>query len=132
MLINAKEEIILKHVNDDRTIDWMGVAGENNNVHDHWVDFLGHEVIWDFSRAEGDHIEIVGHTVDLYQIEYIDTNGDQVLDATVLHLRSNQGKNGGAHHLDPLGTVTVFGDLVTRADITEDAGPAYGIVRTSR
>ena len=36
----------------DGTINWgmNGVAGENDNVHDHWVDGIGHDVIWDFSR----------------------------------------------------------------------------------
>ena len=58
VLINAKPEKILDHVMDNGMIHWHGVAGENNNVHDHWVDRLGNEVIWDFNRAEGDHIEV--------------------------------------------------------------------------
>ena len=49
VLINAKERIIREHVRDDGTIDWMGVAGENTYVHDHWVDGIGNDVIWDFS-----------------------------------------------------------------------------------
>ena len=40
-LINAKEEIIRKHTGDDGNIDWAGVAGKNNNAHDHWVDGIG-------------------------------------------------------------------------------------------
>jgi hypothetical protein len=32
ILVNAKRNIILKHVNDDRTIDWHGVTGENNRL----------------------------------------------------------------------------------------------------
>ena len=79
VLINAKPEKILDHVMDNGMIHWHGVAGENNNVHDHWVDRLGNEVIWDFNRAEGDHIEVIGHTVDVHEIEHIDTNADNVL-----------------------------------------------------
>ena len=127
VLINAKPEKILDHVMDNGMIHWHGVAGENANVHDHWVDRLGNEVVWDFNRAEGDRIEVVGHTVDVYDIEHIDTNSDNVLDATVLHIQSNQG-NAGAHNKDQLGTITVFGDLVLESDLTVDAQPAYGIV----
>ena len=53
--INAKRDIILEHVNDDRTIDWAGVAGENNELHDHWVDSFGIDVIADY-RADEDTI----------------------------------------------------------------------------
>ena len=110
-------------------IHWHGVAGENNRVHDHWVDRLGHEIIEDFNRAEGDRIEVVGHTVDVYHLEHIDTDNDGVLDASVLHVQSNQG-NAGAHNKDKLGTITVFGDLVVESDYTVDSAPAYGIVNT--
>ncbi|MEM7311906.1 MAG: LamG-like jellyroll fold domain-containing protein [Planctomycetota bacterium] len=127
VLINAKEDIILEHVMDNGMIHWHGVAGENDRVHDHWVDRLGNEVIWDFSRAEGDKIEVVGHTVDVYALEHIDSDGDGMLDASVLYVQSNQG-NAGAHNKDQLGTITVFGDLVMESDITVDAAPAYGIV----
>lgn len=40
MVVNAKDEIIAKHVNADGTIDWVGVTGESINVHDHWIDGL--------------------------------------------------------------------------------------------
>ena len=131
VLINAKPEKILKHTMDNGMIHWHGVAGENNQVHDHWVDRLGNEVIWDFNRAEGDKIEVVGHTVDVYDLQHIDTDGDNVLDASVLYIQSNQG-NAGAHNKDKLGTITVFGDLVMESDFTVDAGPAYGIVDNIR
>ncbi len=128
-VINAKEEIINKHVNDDRTIDWMGVAGENQNVHDHWVDRLGNDVITDFDREEGDRITIEGHTTEVSDITITDVDGDGDLD-TVLQLRSNQGANGGAHNLDLLGTITVLDNELTESDFTVDAGVAYGIVET--
>ena len=126
-LINAKEHILLKHVMDNGMIHWHGVAGENEFVHDHWVDRLGDEVIEDFNRAEGDKIEIVGHTADVYDHQHIDTDGDGVVDASVIFVQSNQG-NAGAHNKDKLGTITVFGDLVLRSDYTVDSKPAYGIV----
>jgi Ca2+-binding RTX toxin-like protein len=129
ILVNAKRNIILKHVNDDRTIDWMGVTGENNLVHDHWVDRIGDEVILDFNRAQGDMIEVVGHTVDVYKIEHRDHDGDGVLDSSILFVQSNQGA-AGAHNKDKLGTITVFGDLVTYADLMVHAHEVYGIVET--
>ena len=129
VLINAKEEFLLEHTMDNRMIHWHGVAGENDRVHDHWVDRLGHEIIEDFSRSEGDRIEVVGHTVDVYHLEHIDTDADGILDASVLYVQSNQG-NAGAHNKDQLGTITVFGDLVLESDYYVDDGPAYGIVST--
>jgi Ca2+-binding RTX toxin-like protein len=47
--VNAKDEIVAKHVNDDGTIDWVLVTGENNATHDHWVDGFGNDVIRDFN-----------------------------------------------------------------------------------
>ena len=73
--INAKADIIAKHTDDDGRIDWAGVAGENDNVHDHWIDAFGTEVIADFDKEEGDRILIYGHTVDP-EISYADVDGD--------------------------------------------------------
>ena len=86
----------------------MGVTGENNLVHDHWVDSIGNDTITDFNKAEGDTLKISGHTVEVNQIEIKDADGDGAADDTVLHLRSNQGAGGGAHNLDLLGTITVL------------------------
>ena len=132
-LINAKRDIILKHVNDDGTINWgmNGVAGENDEVHDHWVERIGDEVIWDFSRAEGDKIRIEGHTTEVYKLEHLDSDGDGILDSSKLHIWSNQGNGGGAHNKDLLGTITVFGDLVTKSDYSVKKTD-YGIVETIR
>src|SRR4030095_7625506 len=44
-MVNAKDEIVAKHVNADGTIDWVGVTGENNAVHDHWGDACGKHTI---------------------------------------------------------------------------------------
>ncbi|MEL6109864.1 MAG: LamG-like jellyroll fold domain-containing protein, partial [Planctomycetota bacterium] len=128
-LINAKRDIILKHVRDDRTIHWHGVAGENNDVHDHWAERFGNEVIEDFNREEGDHIEIVGHTIDVERVRHVDLNGDGVIESTVIYVQSNQG-NAGAHNRDKLGTITALNALLTRSDYTVNAAPAYGIVDT--
>ena len=128
-LINGKEDIINRHVNDDRTIDWMGVAGENNNVHDHWVDGIGNDTITDFNRDEGDRITIEGHTTEVSSVEIRDVDGDGDNDS-VLQLRSNQGNGGGAHNLDLLGTITVLDTEITDADYSVNAGVAYGIVDT--
>jgi len=129
ILINAKERILFKHVNDDGTIDWKGVTGENNLVHDHWVDRIGDELIYDFNRDEGDKIEIVGHTSDVYDLTHEDLDGDGVLDASVLWIQSNQG-NAGAHNKDKLGRIFVLGDLVRESDYTVHAHANLGIVET--
>ena len=67
-LINAKERYIEEHTRDDGTINWHGVAGENDKIHDHWVDVIGNDVVQDFSRAEGDRLVIEGHTTEIGSI----------------------------------------------------------------
>jgi Ca2+-binding RTX toxin-like protein len=116
-MVNAKDEIVAKHVNDDGTIDWVGVTGENNDVHDHWVDGFGNDVIRDFNRAQGDKIEISAHTAEVQSIVYKDSNGDGKNDYSVITVISQQG-DAGAHDEDLLGTITVYGNLVKQSDIT--------------
>lgn len=128
LLINGKERYIREHTKADGTINWHGVAGENDKLHDHWVDVIGNDVILDYSKEEGDKIVIEGHTTEIYEITYGDSNGDGVLDHSIIHLYSDQGANGGAHQYDKLGTITVYGDLVQEGDIEQNAAPAYGIV----
>ncbi len=131
-LINAKKDIILEHVNDDRTIDWMGVAGENTYIHDHWVDGIGIDVIGDYN-ADEDTISIKGHTTQI-KVDYhtIDTDGDGVDDDAVslITLYSQQGNGGGAHDEDHIGYVVVHGDRVEEDDVETDANVAYGISET--
>jgi Ca2+-binding RTX toxin-like protein len=115
-MVNAKDEIVAKHVNADGTIDWNGVTGENGAVHDHWVDGFGNDVIRDFNRAQGDKIEISAHTAEVKSIEYKDSNGDGKNDYSVITVISQQG-NAGAHDEDLLGTITVYGNLVKQSDI---------------
>ena len=108
-LLNAKPEIIEKHVDADGRIDWQGIAGENDNRHDHWVDSLGEDTIIDFSGqgGDGDQINITGHTAAAMVIE--ESEGQ-----VVLGVYSDQGADGsrgnGAHDLDILGTITVNHD----------------------
>jgi Ca2+-binding RTX toxin-like protein len=124
-LLNAPDEIIAKHVNADGTIDWAGVTGENTNVHDHWIDGFGNDVIRDFNRSQGDKIEIAAHTAEVQSIEHRDSNGDGRNDYSVITVISQQGA-AGAHDEDLLGTITVYGNLVKASDITTDAGVTYG------
>ncbi|WP_420414759.1 LamG-like jellyroll fold domain-containing protein [Roseibium sp.] len=129
-LINAKQRYIEEHTQDDGTIRWHGVAGENDKLHDHWVDMIGNDVITDFNRGEGDRIIIEGHTTKIRSISYGDANSDGVMDHSVIQLYSDQGRGGGAHHMDELGTITVYGDLVRLTDISTTSRPAYGIVES--
>ncbi|MDA8585804.1 hypothetical protein N9L47_05965 [Rhodobacteraceae bacterium] len=132
-LINAKKDIIAEHTNDDGTIRWHGVAGENTYIHDHWVDGIGVDVVADFNKAEGDTISVIGHTTEI-EVDYhtIDTNGDGIDDDAVslITLYSQQGNGGGAHDEDYLGYIVVHGDRVEEDDIETDAGAHYGIVDT--
>ena len=131
-LINAKKDILVEHTNDDRTIDWMGVAGENRYIHDHWVDGFGIDVIADFN-AEEDRISVIGHTTQI-EVDYdtVDTDGDGVDDdmVSVITAYSQQGNGGGAHDEDYLGYIVVYGDKVTEDMVETNAGAHYGIVDT--
>jgi Ca2+-binding RTX toxin-like protein len=114
--VNAKDEIVQKHAAADGTIDWVGVTGENNNVHDHWVDGFGNDTITDFNRRQGDKIEISGHTAEVKSIKYVDSNHDGRTDYSLVTVISQQG-NAGAHDEDLLGTIKVYGDKVKASDI---------------
>ncbi len=115
-MVNAKDEIVAKHVNADGTIDWVGVTGENGAVHDHWVDGFGNDTITDFNRAQGDKIEISAHTAEVKSIKYVDANHDGRTDYSLITVISQQG-NAGAHDEDLLGTIKVYGDKVKMSDI---------------
>ena len=126
--INAKLEIIQKHTRWDGSINWAGVAGENNELHDHWVDAFGIEVIADYVKAD-DQIAVIGHTANIGSIEYRDIDGDGH-DESIITVISKQHGGGGAHDQDYLGQIIVFGDLVFEEDIITNAGVTYGIVET--
>jgi hypothetical protein len=123
--LNARPEIAAAHADEDGRVDWQGVAGENNNVHDHWVDAIGDDVITGFRFVDSDRIEIAGHTVEVSEVEAVEGVGDAP-GHTVIHLISQQGDGGGAHDEDALGTITVYGDPVTEGDLSVDSGVYYG------
>lgn len=127
--INAKQEIIDKHTMDNGKIHWHGVAGENNNDHDHWVDSIGNDTIWDYSEAEGDKIKVVGHTIGIGEIIYEDTDGDGDLESIIVLVSDQGGNNAGAHDQDIVGTITVHGDLVTADDVQTNPGSHVGVVK---
>ena len=132
LLINAKEEIIEEHTRSDGSVNWRRVTGENDNVHDHWIEGIGNDVILDFSKQDGDRIDIRGHTVEIASITYGEDDGG---DFSLIALRSQQGDGGaggantatGAHDEDALGTIKVYGDLVNEDDITLKTNVHYGI-----
>lgn len=125
--IDAKQEIIDKYTDANTgRVDWAGVTGENNNVHDHWVESIGDDIITDFRKRQGDKIAIEGHTVEVTSVEQIDANGDGKRDYTLITLISQQGA-AGAHDEDQLGTIKVFGDMVTMDDIYVHAHPNFGV-----
>src|SRR5712664_987266 len=124
-LVNAKDEIVAKHVNADGTIDWHGVTGENNAVHDHWVDGFGNDVITDFNRKQGDKIEISAHTAEVKSIEHLDSNGDGRADYSLITVISQHGAAGG-HDEGLLGTITVYGNVVKESEIKTDGMSVYG------
>ncbi|MEM9432361.1 MAG: LamG-like jellyroll fold domain-containing protein [Pseudomonadota bacterium] len=123
--LNAKADIIAQHINADGSINWAGVAGENNELHDHWVDSFGIDIIADFDASE-DSIAVIGHTANVY-VEHADVMGDDALESIVTVV-SNQHGGGGAHAMDLIGQVIVHGDLVEKDDIQTDANVTYGIV----
>lgn len=132
LLLNAKDDILDAYTRADGSVNWRGVAGENDNVHDHWVEGIGNDVILDFSDQDGDSINIQGHTVEIASITY---GADSLGDFSMIALRSQQGNGGaggtntatGAHDEDPLGTIKVYGDKVTKQDITVKANVFFGI-----
>ena len=112
LLINASKDIVDKHTNASTgVIDWgmNGVAGENDNYHDHWVDGIGIDTITDFSGngGENDQILIQGHTVRALLLSNSDNEA-------LIGVYSDQGADGergnGAHDFDVLGLIKVNHD----------------------
>ena len=124
LLLDAKDEILEKHTRDDGSIAWRKVAGENDNVLDHWVAGIGNDTILDFSKQDGDKIDIRGHTVEIASLTYGEDAGG---DFSLITLRSQQGAGGGAHDEDPLGSIKIYGDRVEKSDIKVKANVFYGV-----
>jgi Ca2+-binding RTX toxin-like protein len=142
--MSAPRAIAEKHADANGVNDWKGVMPENAKPHDHWVESIGMDTITDFSRAEYDLIMLTGHTVDC-TIEHVDEDGDGVFDFSLIHVFSNQKdymvEERGmdpvvaetalfAHHLDSLGTIKVYGDLLTDDDVSTDWAANYGSYET--
>lgn len=105
------------------------MTGENGNIHDHWVEGIGTDTIYDFSKAQGDKIEIAGYHTVAASVSQVDINGDGIGDYSQIKLISNQGVNGGAHNQDLLGIINVLGDAVNDADV-EVTQEHYGVADT--
>merc|ERR1711939_158479 len=133
LLINARKEIVEKHTDADTgEINWGmgGVAGENENFHDHWVDGIGNDTILDFNSRQGDLIKISGHTVQAILLEN-DTSNKEALIGVYSDQGADGKRTGGAHDLDVLGTVKVHyrGKFDFESDVVieqKDYG-AYGL-----
>ncbi|MCV6591684.1 MAG: hypothetical protein OIF48_01935 [Silicimonas sp.] len=123
--IDAKLDIIDQHIRANGSINWAGVAGENDELHDHWVDSSGIDIIADYN-AEEDHIAVIGHTAVPF-VTYQDLTGDGV-EESIITVISVQHGNGGAHDRDLIGQVIVHGDRVEVEDIQTDDMVTYGVV----
>lgn len=125
-LIDAKDAIIAKHTDATGDIDYSmnGVAGENDNAHDHWVESIGRKVVRDFEQGV-DTLVFEGHTIQLDKLRLRDIDRSGELD-TVLTFVSNQG-GAGAHDGDKVGTVIILDTQLTEADAQVDAGVFYGV-----
>jgi len=124
-LLDAKEEILDKHRDEDGVVDYQAVAGENDEVHDHWVESIGNDTITDYNPDE-DTLVFEGHTVALESATLIDADGDGEVDDTLLVFYSEQG-GAGAHQGDALGTVTILNAEVTADDVEIDTNVFYGV-----
>lgn len=132
--MNAKADILTAHAEGDGRVNWMTIMGENDAHHDHWVDWGGFDKIDDFSRAEGDHIKLVGHTVDVDELIFVDTDNDGYAESTMIYVVSNQARMMAnmmnmsetaaramvpmAHDEDFLGQILVQDARITLDDIT--------------
>lgn len=123
-LIDAKDEILDKHRDADGNVDYQAVAGENGNVHDHWVESMGDKTIADFNPEE-DTLVFEGHTVNLASTVYEDVNGDGTIDTVFSFVSVQNG--GGAHDGDLLGTLTILDNVVELDNNGINRGVFYGV-----
>ena len=123
--MNTANAVAARNLNPDGTVNWMDVARENANPHDHWVDWGGLDKIDDFSFIDGDSIIIEGHTAAV-QIAYLDTDNDGQDDSTMITVYSDQASQmaamgmGGqpmAHDQDLLGFIFVDDAILLESDL---------------
>ena len=129
-MIHARVEILTEH-RDAETgdIDYSsnGVAGENENIHDHWLESTGKKIMKNYSEAQGDTLVFECHTLQPDEIEYVNVGGRRSKTDTVLNFISQQGDGGGAHDEDEVGQVIILDNELERDDITVSAGVFYGL-----
>lgn len=113
LVLNATAAVIGNHLNANGSIDWTGVAQANDAIHEHWVEGIGTDSIRDYRKTDGDKIEIFGHGIEA-TISYADVNGDGKAES-IISLRASMADAANAGDL--LGTIQVFGQQVTMADI---------------
>ena len=127
--MNASKEVAARHLNANGSVNWMAVMRENGEHHAHWVDWGGTDRIDDFDASEGDHIFIVGHTVNITGLNRVDLNGDGTYESTAIVVYSDQSAQmaamgmGGmpmAHDRDLLGIIVVEDAIVDMSDISLD------------
>lgn len=104
--LNTSNGLMKKHSISDGTIQWKGVAGNNDFYHQHWVGNVGKINIKDFEA--GDTLMIRGHTINIKQLPSKEG-------FTRLGIYSDQGNDGlrgfGAHDFDVLGMIRIAGDF---------------------
>ena len=126
-LLDATDEIYAKHTDPDTgDIDYRAIAGENDNVHDHWVETIDTKIVTDFDADEGDVLIFEGHTVALAEVVHEDVDDNGELD-TVLIFVSDQGGNGGAHDQDEIGEVVILDNQLDADDIEINTDVFYGV-----
>lgn len=134
--MNATHDVAARNTDSSGRVNWMDIMRENESHHDHWVDWGGFDKIDDFNRAEGDHIKIAGHTVDVDELIFVDTNNDGYTESTMIYVISNQARMMAnmmgmtevqarmmtpmAHDQDFLGQILVQDARITMDDIALD------------
>lgn len=124
-LLDATDEIVAKHTDEDGDIDYSGggIAGENDNTHDHWVESIDRKIIVDYN-PDVDELVFEGHTVTLDEVQHTDFDKNGTTD-TVLSFISQQGDGGGAHDEDDVGEVIILNNVIDTVSV--DAGVFYGV-----
>ncbi len=126
-LIDGKDHIIDRNRDSNGNVDYTmsGVAGENSNVHDHWVQSMGTKIVTDFDASEGDTLEFEGHVIFLDNAKHTDFDGDGNTD-TVLSFRT-WTRFQNAHSGDWVGEVVVLDEIIQASDIELQRYVYYGV-----
>lgn len=142
VMIDGKPDIVAKHVNGDDTINWAGVAGENNQQHDHWPNGFGVIVVNGFNpEDDDDRIEVNGHTVAIgkfrsrnpnrfFEVQNLQSAYGPLLDVATQRIKSQQGAGGGAHDEDTLGFIQLPGRTNNNGIVVTNTNSTVGICQT--